>query len=76
MAITDKSYDDKCETLVRQRKAHKKSRLGCKNCKLRGVKVSCSWRMVSESNPSISWWPRTTSQHSHDLTLAHYTPVR
>ena len=28
------------ETPARQRKAHKKSRLGCKNCKLRSVKVS------------------------------------
>ncbi|KAM0448346.1 hypothetical protein ACHAQK_000327 [Fusarium lateritium] len=45
MVVTDKAHADNNETPVRQRKAHKKSRLGCKNCKLRSVKCD-------ESKPS------------------------
>ncbi|KAF4991064.1 hypothetical protein FGRMN_8089 [Fusarium graminum] len=45
MAMTDEAKNGSNETPARQRKAHKKSRLGCKSCKLRSVKCD-------ESKPS------------------------
>jgi hypothetical protein len=50
MAVREAENEDDVVP-VRQRKAHKKSRLGCKNCKLRSVKVRLT-RTISNNHPN------------------------